>query len=200
LSLEYSSSRNYSKYDFVYFDPKKYSEHDGEKNKIDNFWFAKEYISAANNQKFDTTKWTKIFNHDSKLPFNFQNKYDFYQMDYKNSFLQNIKYKENANVLKKFEFKIENISDVQCKSILFFLEKKCGYRRFIYKFPFALSGYKVFVCIDWNHVFKYYDCNDITATFVEDPSLSSNFFKFIDSDYYSDNQVRNPYPKLLTSL
>jgi len=199
-NLEYSSTKNYQKYEFAYFDPKKYSQYDGEKNKIDNFWFAKEDIIAANDQKFDTTKWTKVFNHDSKLPFDFQNKYDFYQMDYKNSFLQNIKYKENANVLKKFEFKIENISDVQCRSILFFLEKKCGYRRFVYKFPFMFSAYRVFVCIDWSHTFKYYDCNDIVATFVEDPTVGSNFFKFIDTNYYSINEVTNPYSTLLTSL
>lgn len=200
-SLEYSSNKSYKKYEFVYFDPQKYdSLYSGEKNKIDNFWFAKEDIEPLNNQKFDTTKWTKTFNHDSKIPFDFQNKYDFYQMDNKNSFVQNIKYKENANALKKFEFKIENISDIQCKSILFFLEKKCGYRRFVYKFPFIFTGYRVFVCNEWNHTFKYYDCNDITATFVEDPSISSNFFKFIDVNYYDLNQVVNPYPMLLTSL
>ena len=199
-SIQYSSSKSYKKYEFVYFDPETYNEYNGEKNKIDNFWFAKQDIESTNNQKFDTTKWTKTFNHDSKLPFDFQNKYDFYQLDNKNSFIQNIKYKENSNVLKKFEFKIENISDIQCKSILFFLEKKCGYRRFVYKFPFIFSGYRVFVCIEWSHVFKYYDCNDIVATFVEDPSVSSNFFKFIDADYYSINEVTNPYPTLLTSL
>jgi phage-related protein len=199
--LEYRSSKNYKKYDFVYFDPKKTNaQYDGEKNKIDNFWFAKEDIAATNDLKFYTQKWTKTFNHDSKLPFNLNNKFDFYQMDYKNSYIQNIKYKDNPNTLKKFDFKIENITDNQCRSILFFLEKKCGYRRFVYKFPFMFSGYKVFICTEWNHVFKYDDCNDITATFIEDPMVNSNHFKFIDSDYYNVNQVTNPYAALLTSL
>lgn len=199
-TLEYTSRKSYKKYEFVYFDPKKHNSDEGEKNKIDNFWFAKEDILAANDAKFDTTKWTKIFNHDSKFPFNFQNKYDFYQMDYRNSFVQNVKYKENSNILKKFEFTIENISDLQCKSILFFLEKKCGYRRFIYKFPFAFSGYMTFVCTEWNHVFNYNDSNTITATFIRDPSIASNFFKFIDYDYYTLNKIPSPYPKLLNSL
>ena len=200
MPLEYTSAKSYKKHEFVYFDPKKFNDYEGEKNKIDNFWFAKQDIFPTYDQKFDTTKWTKTFYHDSKLPFSFQNKYDFYQVDNKNSFIQNIKHKENANSLKKFEFKIENISDIQCRSILFFLEKKCGYKRFVYNFPFMLSEYKVFVCIEWNHVFKYYDCNDITATFVEDPSISSNFFKFIDVDYYDLNEMVSPYPKLLNSL
>ena len=62
------------------------------------------------------------------------------------------------------------------------------------------SGYRVFVCTQWNHLFKYYNCNDITATFVEDPTVNSTFFKFIESDFYSEGKIINPYPKLLTSL
>lgn len=200
-NLEYSSFANYKKYDFVYFDPEKYdSSYKGEKNKIDNFWFAKEDIVATEDSKFNVKKWTKIFNHDSKLPFDLNNKLDFYQMDYKNSYIQNIKYKENPNSLKQFQFKIENITDSQCRSILFFFEKKCGYRRFIYKFPFILSDYKTFICTEWNHVFKYYNCNDITATFIEDPNVNSNNFKFIDYDYYDSNSLNQPYPEFLTSL
>jgi hypothetical protein len=199
-SLEYSSQKSYKKYDFVYFDPKKYNQYNGEVNKIDNFWFAKEDIETSNLNKFDVRKWTKVFNHDSKFPFNFKNKYDFYQLDYKNSFVQNVKYKENSNILKNFEFTIDNISNAQCRSILFFLEKKCGYRRFIYKFPFAFSGYMVFICTQWNHVFNYNDSNSITATFVRDPSINSSFFKFIDYDYYILNRIPSPYPELLNSL
>jgi phage-related protein len=200
-NIEYNSFYNYTKHDFVYFDPEKYNlDYKGEKNKIDNFWFAKEDIIATEDYKFDVKKWTKIFNHDSKLPFDLNNKFDFYQMDYKNSYIQNIKYKENPNTLKQFQFKIENINNLQCRSILFFLEKKCGYRRFFYKFPFMFSGYKVFICTEWNHVFKYYDCNDITATFIEDPNVNSNNFKFIDYDYYHSHKLLQPYPQFLTSL
>jgi hypothetical protein len=62
------------------------------------------------------------------------------------------------------------------------------------------SGYMAFICTEWNHVFKYHDCHDINATFVEDPTIYSNFFKFIDYDFYALNKIVNPYPQLLTSL
>jgi len=200
INLNYSSFANYKKNDFVYYNPKDHSDiYAGEINKIDNFWFAKSDMTATNNYTFNTTNWTKKFNYDFKFPFELKNKLDFYQMDYKNSFIQNIKHKENSNSLKEFEFKAENISDRECRSILFFLEKKCGYRRFIYLFPFMLKKSKIFICTQWNHSLKYYDCNDITATFVEDPNPNINIFKFIDSDYYSEFSMTNPYPTNLTS-
>jgi phage-related protein len=192
--LDYSSSKSYNKYDFVYFDPSNLNpDYSGELNKIDNFWFAKEDLIATSGGKFDTTKWTKVFNYECKLPFSVKNKFDFYQMDYKNSFVQNIKHKENSNSLKQFEFRLENITDAECRSILFFLEKKCGYRRFFYFFPFMFDKNKIFICIEWTHTFKYYNCNDITAVFVEDPIQDISKFNFIDSSY------RSPYPQFLTS-
>jgi len=165
-SYDYSPNKNYSKYDFVYYD-------DGKtKNKIDNFWFANSDVIASNSANLipDSNYWNKKFIFETKLPFELKNKFDFYQLDYKNSFIQNIKHKENSNTLKQYSLKFENISNKQALSILLYFEKKCGYRRFIYDFPFLLKKAKVFICTEWNHVMKYSDCNDITATFVEDPN------------------------------
>jgi phage-related protein len=183
-SYDYSSSKNYNKYDVVY------RLTDGVKNKIDNFWFAKQDISASNNSLFDSSKWSKYFIYETKLPFELKNKFDIHQLDYKNSFIQNIKHKENSNTLKQYSIKFENISDKQCFSILLFLEKKCGYRRFIYDFPFLLKRAKVFICTEWNHVLKYVDCNDVTATFVEDPNPDMNDFK-IEGAYDGFNFINN---------
>jgi phage-related protein len=178
----YSGFKDYDKYDFVYFD-------DGAAdNKIDNFYFAKNKITAVNKDSFNGTLWTKKFIFEPKLPFELKNKFDIYQLDYKNSFIQNIKHKENSNTLKEYTVKFENIDNKQCLSILLYFEKKCGYRRFIYDFPFLLKKAKVFICKDWIHTFKYSDCNDVTATFVEDPNpdiSNLNLDGQYDSNLYS---------------
>ena len=175
-SYDYSPNKNYNKYDFVYFDNNQIG------NKINNFWFAKNNIQANNNGVFTNEDWSKNFIFEAKLPFELKNKFDFYQSDYKNSFIQNIKHKDNSNTLKQYSIKFENVSDSQCLSILIFLEKKCGYRRFIYDFPFLLKKAKVFICTEWNHTIKYLNCNDITATFVEDPNPNMNDFE-INGEY-----------------
>jgi phage-related protein len=175
----YSSSRSYKKYDFVYIDPSTVSlAKNYTNNKINNFWFAKTDIPE--NTPFSTNNWTRDFFYETKLPFQLQNKLDYEQLEYKNSFIQNLKNKENSNSLKEFSVKFENIDDLECKSILFFLEKKCGYRRFIYQYPIFFNKNKVFVCVKWSHVFKYKNCNSIEATFVEDPNPNI----FIDQNNY----------------
>jgi phage-related protein len=178
-SIYWSQSKSYKKYSFAYFDvtnaPAAYNYTD---NKINNFWFAKTDIPE--NTPFSTNNWTRDFLYEIKLPFQLQNKLDYEQVDYKNSFIQNLKNKENSNSIKEFSVKIENINDFECKSILFFLEKKCGYRRFIYQYPIFFNKNKVFICVKWSHVFKYKNCNTIDATFVED----SNPNIFIDENNY----------------
>ena len=176
-SYDYDSFKTYSKYDVVYKDIA-----GTYKNKIDSFWFAKQDIQPTNDGVFYEQYWSKKFIFEPKLPFELKNKLDFYQLDYKNSFIQNVKHKINSNSLKEYTIKFENISDKECLSILLYLEKKCGYRRFIYDFPYLLNKAKVFICKDWNHTFKYLDCNDIIATFVEDPNPDITDF-YIDGQY-----------------
>lgn len=194
-SYNYSPNKNYSKYDFVYYDDMV------SKNKIDNFWFANSDIIASNSSNTipDANYWNKKFIFEPKLPFELKNKFDFYQSDYKNSFIQNIKHKENSNTLKQYSLKFENISDKQCLSMLLYLEKKCGYRRFIYDFPFLLKKAKVFICAEWNHIFKYSDCNDITATFTEDPNPDMSQF-LIEGEYDGVEYVSNSYIGFINGL
>ena len=183
------SSKIWNKYDFTYIDPsvttlaKNYSN-----NKIDNFWFAKNNINS--NSTFNLNEWSRNFIYDFKFNFNLNNKFDFYQLDYKNSFVQNIKYKTNSHSLKQFSHKFENIDDVQCRSLLFFLEKKSGYRRFLCDFPLFLNKNKVFICTKWNHTFKYSNCHDIEITLVEDPEpnmaeLTTDFVNPIQGHPYN---------------
>jgi phage-related protein len=165
------------------------------KTKMNDFWFCYKHSPAIPygiyNGKhdyylkvyavdIDTNYWTKNFYFETKYPFILENEIDVYKLDYKNSFVQNVKHKQNTNVLKQFSLRFENIEDDECKAMLLFLEKKCGYKRFIYEFPIFMKRYKVFVCNQWNHVFKYKNCHDITLQLIEDPN--PNIF------YTSDNK------------
>lgn len=173
----FTYEKKYKKYESVYADPvflKNFFKINVPSNsKMDNFWFSR-FDHSKKLKELKAEEWqfyfTRNFIYEPKLPFNLQNKFDVYQMEYKNSFIQNIKHKNNSNSLKKYELKFENISDDVCKSILFFLEKKCGYKRFIYEFPIFLNKHKVFICIRWTHVFKYENCHEITAELIEDPN------------------------------
>jgi phage-related protein len=186
-SYDYTVSKNYKKYDFVYYEPLDLTS----KNKMDNFWFAKNDIPSSPSV-FNPSQWTKKFIYETKFPFELKNKLDVYQIDYKNSFIQNIKHKENSNTLKQYPIKFENISTQQALSILLFLEKKCGYKRFIYDFPLFLKKAKVFICTEWNHIFKYKNCHDISLTLVEDPNPNINDF-WLDGEYddleFIDNKI-----------
>lgn len=186
-SYDYTVSKNYKKYDFVYYEPLDLTS----KNKMDNFWFAKNDIPSSPSV-FNPSQWTKKFIYETKFPFELKNKLDVYQIDYKNSFIQNVKHKENSNTLKQYPIKFENISTQQALSILLFLEKKCGYKRFIYDFPLFLKKAKVFICTEWNHIFKYKNCHDISLTLVEDPNPNINDF-WLDGEYddleFIDNKI-----------
>ena len=162
------------------------------KNKIDNFWFAKQdvqgFYAGADHTGYgfigniNEQVWTKNFYFESKYPFVLENEIDIYKIDYKNSFIQNVKYKENSNVLKQFSLKFENITTAECRAILFFLEKKCGYKRFVYEFPVFMKKNKVFICNQWSHVFKYDECHDLTLQLIEDPN--PNLYITPNGGYY----------------
>ena len=182
-STLYNSSNAYKRHQFVYIDPSQVtSAKNYSGNKIDNFWFAKNDIIA--NTPFSLNDWSKNFNHDHKLPFELSNQLDFYKMDFKNSFIQTIKHKNNSNSLKKINLKFDNIDDIECRSILFFLEKKCGYRRFIYEYPIFMKASKVFICAKWTHTFKYKGCHSIDMELTEEPNPNIFIDNIGGNDYY----------------
>jgi phage-related protein len=125
-------------------------------------------IAKEDGNSFDSLSSNFFF--ETKLPFEFKNKFDFKQLDYRNSFVQNVAAKDNNNTLKQFSLKFENISTAQCKAMLLFLEKRSGYRRFLYDFPVLLKGKKCFICTEWSHSFKYDDCHDLNLLLIEDPN------------------------------
>ena len=176
LETKVEINKAYKKYQFIYEEPKNIKTSLGPElydsgNKMDYFWFAtQDFTMTSASYSQWKTFWTKKFIYETKMPFNLENKFDVHRLEYKNSFIQNIKHKDNSNSLKSYEIKFDNLDDFTCRSILFFLEKKCGYKRFIYDFPIFLNSKKAFICTKWSHVFKYKNSNDIIATFIEDPN------------------------------
>lgn len=167
-NLDFNESISYKKYSFVYKEGLvKETPIWKAKNKMNNFWFAKTDLTP---KEFSESDWSKNFIYENHLPINIGNAFDVAKLEYRNSFIENVNFKENYNSLKTFQLKYENIDDHQCKSMLFFLEKKIGYKRFIYDFPIFFKKDKVFICIEWEHTFKYYNCNDIALNFIEDPN------------------------------
>jgi phage-related protein len=176
----FSESKAYNKYEIVYHEDSNYFLG----NKFDNFWFANKNIQA--NTSFTPLNFTKNFFHETKYPFEVSNSIDVKSLDYKNSFTQYVKNKTNINTLKSFPMRFENISDDQCRSILFFLERKLGYRKFIYEFPLYFNKNKIFICVNWKHTFNYFNCHDIMMELNEDATgeevIYKNGFYFINSN------------------
>jgi phage-related protein len=176
----HTPSRSYSKYDIVYNDNSAYKL----QNNTDNFWFANKDIPS--NMAFSLDNFTKNFIHETKYPFELSNSLDIKAVEYKNSFTQYVRDKTNINTLKNFPMRFESISDLQCKSILFFLEKKLGYKKFIYEFPLFFNKNKIFVCLNWKHTFNYFNSHEITLELNEDPTgeevISKNGFYYINTN------------------
>lgn len=177
--LAFDKTKQYYKYDIVYYDAIKTSD-----NMVDNFWIVKNDI--APNTEFSILNFTKNFIFDCKMPFQLSNKLDIQSIEYKNSFIQNVKTKENIDSLKDFRLKIESIDNNQAKCLLFFLEKKYGYRRFIYEFPFLYNKNKVFICTEWNHTLNYNNSNTIEMKFTEDP-IPRNLVSIMGQEFIYGN-------------
>lgn len=176
----FSPLKSYEKYDIVYNEHPDYFLG----NKFDNFWFAKNNIESG--VQFNLDNFTKNFFYETKYPFDISNKLDLNFIEYKNSFTQYIKQKTNINTLKNFTMSFDNISDIQCRSILFFLERKMGYRKFIYEFPLLFKKNKIFICTNWNHTFNYLNSHKISLDINEDATgeeiIYKNGFYFINSN------------------
>lgn len=92
------------------------------------------------------------------------------------------KYGFNPN-LNNMQLSFDNLSDIEVKNILFFLESHLGYKKFGFHFqrdynnnvPSSGSdtfspnrrSYSTFYCPEWTHTFKYKDNHQISASFIE---------------------------------
>jgi|TARA_R100001460_G_scaffold78262_1_gene119267 phage-related protein len=158
-------SNAYKKYDVV---------HSGiNNNNLNNFYYCTgdHTSSAANSPAGASTMWTQkfFFEPDQTQQFNVGIKSD--KTSFKNSFVQRLGGKKNTQNIAKFDtsYSYTNITDLQLKSMLHFLENKGGYRRFEHDIPSVYNRPKVYYSPSWNHTWVYANSNNLTVTLVEDP-------------------------------
>ena len=65
-------------------------------------------------------------------------------------------------------YTFSNISDHQLKSMIHFLERKGGYRRFEHQIPSVYNRPKVYYAPTWTHTWVAFNSNNLTVDLVED--------------------------------
>jgi len=159
---DWVEAETYTKYDIVYTGLNS--------NKLNNFYYCSgDHISYAwNSPSGADSAWSQAFFFEPDVNQNVSVKLKSDQLEYKNSFVQ--RFNTNTNIAAfPIEYKFEDISDIQLKAILHFLENKGGYRRFRHEIPALYNRPKVYYCPRWTHTWKYFDSNDLTVSFIEDP-------------------------------
>lgn len=79
------------------------------------------------------------------------------------------KYGFNPNLLN-LNLSFDNLSDLEAKSILLFLESHLGYKKFGFHPSKDYVNYgkvRFFYCPEWTHTLRYKDNHNISATFIE---------------------------------
>lgn len=143
-------------------------------NKFNNFYYA----------VLDGAPMNGILNNPANRPEYWSNEFSIFQPDiisdmsvspditeinFKNSYLERVKAKNNIHAIKTIKLQYKNRTDQECRALLHFLEGKAGYRRFEYTIPQIFNRPKVFYSPSWQHVWNYKDSNDITVELIEDP-------------------------------
>ena len=155
-------SRSYKKYDVVFSGINQ--------NKLDNFYYCSgdHSSNAANSPTGDSSAWTQKFffepdigaSNDVLIKADIQN--------YKNSFRQRLKTNDNISTFD-MSYTFSNISDHQLKSMIHFLERKGGYRRFEHQIPSVYNRPKVYYSPSWTHTWVAFNSNNLSVDLVEDP-------------------------------
>jgi len=155
-------SRSYKKYDVVFSGINQ--------NKLDNFYYCSgdHSSNAANSPTGDSSAWTQkfFFEPDIGTSNDVQIKSDI--QEFKNSFKQRLKTNDNISTFN-MSYNFTNISDHQLKSMIHFLERKGGYRRFEHQIPSVYNRPKVYYSPSWSHTWVAFNSNNLTVELVEDP-------------------------------
>lgn len=156
---DWQNSKEYVKYDIVYTGVNDI--------KINNFYYCTgDHVSSEENSPTgDNSNWTRDFFWEPDALTN--NNVQFPVSKVGTSFKQRSKTKINNSFID-IDYKFSNISTHELKSILHFLEKKAGFRRFFHKIPSLYNRPKVYICTEWNHSFVYNNSHDLTVRFKED--------------------------------
>jgi phage-related protein len=158
----YTNGATYKKYDVVYTGVNE--------NKLNNFFYCTtdHTASHSNSPTGASSSWTQDFFFEPDIGFSNDVKFDVSTTEFKNSFKKKIKLNKNVSSFP-VNYKFTNLPTQQVKSILHFLERKGGYRRFRHQIPSIYNRPKVFYCPEWTHTWKYYNSHDLEVSFIEDP-------------------------------
>ena len=158
----FNSSAEYKKYDVVYMN--------NNTNKLNNFYYGTGDHNASSAEYSPTGSssfWTQDFFFKPDIGFQNDVKLKNEVLEFKNSFKQRIKTKDN-NASFPVNYTFTDISDKQLKCMLHFLENKAGYRRFRHDIESVYNRPKVMYCPEWDHTWKFYNAHDLNVALVED--------------------------------
>ena len=159
---DWEGGKAYGKYDIVYTGVSS--------NKLNNFYYCAtgHTSSIANGPTGLSTVWSQAFFFEPDVNQSVSVDLKSDKLEYKNSFVQ--RFNTNTNIAAfPVEYAFTDIGDHQLKAMLHFLENKGGYRRFRHQIPALYNRPKVYFCPQWTHTWKYYNSNDLSVSFVEDP-------------------------------
>lgn len=157
---EYEDGVQYEKHDIVYTGVNDL--------KLNNFFYCtKDHNSTAENSPTGIdSNWTQEFYWKPDLTSKNSVKMDVNKWEA--GFASFNKIKKNTSLVP-IDYTFSNISTKELKSILHFLENKCGYRRFKHQIPSVYNRPKVYICPTWTHTWVYKNSHNLQVSFKEDP-------------------------------
>lgn len=162
----WATAKNYSKYDVIY------QAQNGNTNKLNNYFYCFEDHTSASSlidgPTGSNSKWTQAFFYEPDA--GMQNSVDIKvdKQSFKNSYTQRAVSRKHL-ATTNFSYKFTNVTTLQAKSILHFLEIHGGFRRFLHSPPSVYNKDKVFYAPSWSHTWKFYNSHDIEVSLIEDP-------------------------------
>jgi phage-related protein len=198
----WASTESYKKYDVTYF---RFNEDGNLNGKLDSFYYCSgDHTSSETNSPTGTASmWSQkfFFEPDIGTQNDVQIKADV--LNYKNSFTQRLKTNDNIATFN-MSYTYSNISDLQLKSMLHFLENKGGYRRFEHQIPSVYNRPKVYYCPSWTHTWTSFNSNNLTVELVEDPLgviPTSTFPWNVDAEaYFTEVEAHPTDPYTFTAV
>ena len=158
----WADSISYKKYDVVFSGINE--------NKLDNFYYCTVDHSSTetNSPTGASTAWSQqfFFEPDIGITNNVGIKANI--QEFNNSFKQRVKTQDNISTFP-ISYSFTNITDHQLKSMIHFLERKGGYRRFEHQIPSVYDRPKVYYSPSWSHTWVAFNSNNLTVDLIEDP-------------------------------
>jgi len=123
-------------------------------------------ISPENSPTGENSWFTKSFYFKGEIDYSLNNELRLRVNDSKNSTIEYDKDGINYNLLE-FNINFNRRTNSEAMAILKFLDDKAGYKPFQYTLPQPYNKTINVYCPEWNHVYNFYNNNDISVKFKE---------------------------------